>query len=83
LPLVEISRDPADNFLLSMAQAGKADFLVTGDKHDLLSVVTFERTRIVSARQMLEEVKPQRKRRSKSTGRGHRSRRRARVARLS
>lgn len=33
LPLIEKSRDPADNFLLGMAQAGKADFLVTGSAH--------------------------------------------------
>jgi hypothetical protein len=45
LPLVERSRDPADNFLLSMAQAGKPDFLVTGDKQDLLSIGIFGQTR--------------------------------------
>lgn len=83
LPLVEGSRDPADNFLLSMAQAGKADFLVTGDKHDLLLIGVFEQTRIVSARQMLEEVKPRWKRGSKSTAKDRKKRGRARVARLS
>src|ERR1700752_3182866 len=36
LPVVEACRDPADNFLLAMAQVSEADFLVTGDKHDLL-----------------------------------------------
>ena len=83
LPIVERSRDPADNFLLSIAQAGKANFLVTGDKHDLLSVGVFEQTRIVSVRQMLEEIKRQRKTRSKPSAKGGKSRRRARVARLS
>jgi|SRR6185312_4831534 len=83
LPLIEKSRDPADNFLLGMAQAGKADFLVTGDKHDLLSVGNFEQTRIVSARQMLEEVKRRRRRRPESTAKRGKSRRRGRVARLS
>lgn len=83
LPLVERSRDPADNFLLAMAQAGRADFLVTGDKHDLLLMKTFEQTRIVSAQQMLEEVKPRRKGGSKSTAKGRKGRGRARVARLS
>ena len=82
LPLIEKSRDPADNFLLSMAQAGEADFLVTGDKHHLLSIGTFEQTRIVSARQMLEEVKPRLKRGSKSTAKDRKKRGRARVARL-
>jgi uncharacterized protein len=38
LPRVDRSPDPADNFLLAMAQAGEADALVTGDKHDLLSL---------------------------------------------
>jgi predicted nucleic acid-binding protein len=56
LPLVEGSPDPADNFLLSMAQAGEAAFLVTGDKSDLLSIATYGHTRIVTARQMLEEL---------------------------
>ena len=83
LPHVEESPDPADNFLLSMAQVGKADFLVTGDKHDLLSVGAFKQTRIVSAWQMLEEVKPRRKRGSKSTATNHKRRSRARGARLS
>lgn len=63
LPSVETSRDPADNFLLAMAQAGEADFLVTGDKHDLLSLGTFGRTRIVTARQLLERLAPEQKRR--------------------
>lgn len=74
LCLVERSRDPADKFLLSMAQAGKADFLVTGDKHDLLSIGVFEQAQIVSAWQMLEEVKSQRKRGSKSTSKDRKKR---------
>jgi hypothetical protein len=53
LPVVDASRDPADNFLLAMAQAGEADVLVTGDKHDLLSLGSFQRTRIITARQFL------------------------------
>jgi putative PIN family toxin of toxin-antitoxin system len=56
LPVVEASRDPWDDFLLAMAQAGKADFLVTGDKRDLLSMGVFGSTRIVTARQMLGEL---------------------------
>jgi predicted nucleic acid-binding protein len=51
LPVVDASQDPGDNFLLAMAQAGEAaDVLVTGDKHDLLSLEAFQRTRIISAR---------------------------------
>jgi uncharacterized protein len=56
LPAVEVSRDPGDDFLLSMTQAGEADFLVTGDKRDLLSMSSFQKTRIVTARQMLAEL---------------------------
>ena len=37
-----------------MAVAGKADFLVTGDKRDLLSLGPVESTRIVSARTFVE-----------------------------
>lgn len=56
LPHVDRSRDPADNFLLAMVQAGEADVLVTGDKHDLLSIGTFQRTRTITARQFLTEL---------------------------
>lgn len=54
LPMVDRSRDPADNFLLAMAEIAKADFLVTGDKRDLLVLGQHGRTRIVTVRQMLE-----------------------------
>ena len=53
LPAVEVSRDPADNFLLAMAQLGEADFLVTGDKRDLLSLRAFRRTKIVTASRII------------------------------
>jgi uncharacterized protein len=56
LPQVDRSPDPADNFLLAMAQAGEADALVTGDKHDLLILGTFQRTRILTARQFLTQL---------------------------
>jgi uncharacterized protein len=56
LPVIEACRDPWDDFLLAMAQAGKADFLVTGDKRDLLSMGVFGSTRIVTVRQMLGEL---------------------------
>ena len=36
LPPVERSRDPRDDFLLALCEAGCADRLVTGDKDDLL-----------------------------------------------
>ena len=43
------SDDPDDAFLLAMAQAGKADYLVTGDRRaGLLQKGSFGRTRIVT-----------------------------------
>lgn len=45
--LVDICRDPKDNFLLSMAIDSKADLLITGDK-DLLEIQTIKSTKIVN-----------------------------------
>ncbi len=50
LPRVRRSPDPTDDFLLAMSEAGKADYLVTGDKSGLLSLARHQGTRIVSAR---------------------------------
>jgi putative PIN family toxin of toxin-antitoxin system len=49
LPRVERSPDPTDDFLLALSEAGKADYLVTGDKSGLLSLARHEGTRIISA----------------------------------
>lgn len=53
LPEVTASPDPHDNFLLAIAKAGQAEFLVTGDKAGLLSLKAFAGTRIVSVRDFL------------------------------
>jgi len=53
LPMLDVSPDPYDNFLLAMAQAGQADLLVTGDKRDLLSLSSHQGTRILTARDAL------------------------------
>lgn len=53
LPVVEVSSDPYDNYLLAMAAAGDADYLVTGDKRDLLALERHGRTRIISVRAFL------------------------------
>jgi len=50
LPRVERSPDPTDDFLLALSEAGKADYLVTGDKSGLLALTRHQATRIVSAR---------------------------------
>ncbi len=54
LPTVEAAPDPDDNYLLAIAAAGAADFLVTGDKRDLLRLGTHAGTRIISARAFLD-----------------------------
>lgn len=53
LPQVDISPDPDDNYLLALAAAGAADFLVTGDKRDLLGLGTYQGTRIITVRDFL------------------------------
>ena len=50
LPRIERSSDPHDDFLLALAEAASADYLVTGDKSGLLVLRRHWRTRIVTAR---------------------------------
>jgi putative PIN family toxin of toxin-antitoxin system len=49
LPHVQRSPDPRDDFLLALCEAGHADWLVTGDKDDLLSLERHRVTRIATA----------------------------------
>jgi len=49
LPHVRRSPDPTDDFLLALSEAGKADYLVTGDKSGLLALGRHKATRIISA----------------------------------
>jgi len=49
LPRVRRSPDPTDDFLLALSEAGRADYLVTGDKGGLLELDRHKGTRIVSA----------------------------------
>ena len=49
LPRVRRSPDPTDDYLLGLAEAGAADYLVTGDKSGLLNLVRHKTTRILSA----------------------------------
>jgi len=51
LPRVQRSPDPTDDFLLALSEAGKADYLVTGDKGGLLALDRHKNTRIISARE--------------------------------
>ena len=56
LPTVDLCKDPDDNPVLAMALESKADFLVTGDKRDLLSMGRVGETLIVSAAAFLLEL---------------------------
>jgi uncharacterized protein len=53
LPLASVSHDPHDDYLFSMAKAGEADYLVSGDKSGVLVLRKYERTRVVTARKMV------------------------------
>lgn len=44
---INVCRDPKDNFLLSLAKDGLADYLITGDQ-DLLVIKRFEKTEIIT-----------------------------------
>ena len=57
LPDVDLSGDPDDNPLLAMATAAEADYLVSGDKRDVLSLKKVGKTRIVTARRFLTVLK--------------------------
>ncbi len=56
LPRVSRSPDPADDFLLALCEAAKADFLITGDKSHLLALKSHRGTRIVSARALANKL---------------------------
>jgi predicted nucleic acid-binding protein len=52
---VDRSPDPDDNYLLAIAEAGEARFLVTGDK-PLLGLKRHKSTRIVTPAVLLREL---------------------------
>jgi putative PIN family toxin of toxin-antitoxin system len=57
--LTEITKspDPDDNKFLSLAVEGQADYLITGDKADLLSLKEISGIKIITARQAVEKLK--------------------------
>lgn len=57
LPRIDASRDPDDNPILATAIAGEVQYLVSGDKRDLLTLGSIGGTRIVSARQFIDILK--------------------------
>jgi len=56
LPPVERSRDPRDDFLLALCEAGAAERLVTGDKGDLLALKRHGAATIVTAAAFAAEL---------------------------
>ena len=48
-----VLEDPDDNIVLNTAYTGKADYIITGDKH-LLALKEFKNIEIVNVTQMLE-----------------------------
>ena len=55
LPEVDRFPDPDDNYLLALAEAGQADFLVTGD-NPLLALKRHKSTRIVTPAALLHQM---------------------------
>lgn len=53
LPKIAVASDPDDDHLLALAAAGRADFLVTGDRRHLLHLERYENTPIVTVRDFL------------------------------
>jgi putative PIN family toxin of toxin-antitoxin system len=47
ISIIDVCRDPNDNFLLALAKDSNADFLISGDQ-DLLLIKKFEHTQILS-----------------------------------
>jgi len=56
LPSGPVAPDPKDSYLLALAEASQAEFLVTGDK-ELLSLRQHKSTRIITPGAMIELLK--------------------------
>jgi putative PIN family toxin of toxin-antitoxin system len=54
LPRVTGSSDPDDDFLLATAQAARAEYLVSGDRHGLLALKKHGTATILTARALLK-----------------------------
>ena len=56
IPEVDVSPDPDDNKIIATAIAGEADYLISGDKTDLLSLKMVQNIPILSPRQAIEQL---------------------------
>lgn len=59
-PYRKISRDPSDDHILALAEASKADYIITGDQ-DLLILKRHEKIPIIQPRQFWKILKMQKK----------------------
>jgi putative PIN family toxin of toxin-antitoxin system len=58
LPDVKVCSDPDDDKFLATADAGRADYLVTGDVGDLLRLHKYRDVTIISPREFVSVLKP-------------------------
>ena len=56
LPEVDLSPDPDDNRIIATAIAGKADYIISGDKRHMLSLEKAEGIPIVTARYAVDTL---------------------------
>ncbi len=61
LPSIDLSSDPDDNIILATAIEAQANFIVSGDKSDLLSLKKAEGVPIITARQALKRFEREKK----------------------
>ena len=56
LPDIHLSPDPDDDLIIATAIAGKADYIISGDKRDMLSLKEVQGIPIITARQAVEKL---------------------------
>lgn len=56
--IVLVSPDPKDDFLLVICLDGEADYLLTGNKIDLLDLIQFHKTKIITLTEFLTYILP-------------------------
>ena len=54
IPAVNYSPDPDDNKIIATAITGNANYLISGDKTDLLALKAVKTVKIITARQFVE-----------------------------
>jgi len=57
IPIVDLSPDPDDNAILATGIEARADFIVSGDKSDLLSLKKAQGIPIITARRAVNRLK--------------------------